>query len=55
VLARRTRSLLLDAAAAAEAADDVAALLAAELNRDAAWARSQAEEFRDLAAGYMLT
>ncbi|MDP7028622.1 MAG: glycerol-3-phosphate dehydrogenase/oxidase [Phycisphaerales bacterium] len=54
VLARRTRSLLLDAGAAAEAAEDVGALLAAELGREAAWGLEQAAEFRDLAAGYML-
>ena len=54
VLARRTRALLLDAAAAAEAADDVAVLLATELGHDAHWAASQAAAFRSLAAGYRL-
>ena len=54
VLARRTRALLLDAVAAAEAADDVAALMAGELGRDADWAASQAADFRTLAAGYRL-
>ena len=54
VLARPTRALLLDARAAAEAAPDVAALLATELGRDAAWQRAQVEAFRALAAGYVL-
>jgi len=54
VLARRTRALLLDAAAAAEVAEDVAGLVAAELGRDADWASRQAAEFRELAAGYQL-
>ena len=55
VLARRTRALLLDAAAAAEVAEDVAGLVAAELGRDADWASGQAAEFRELAAGYQLS
>ncbi|MGI9038820.1 MAG: glycerol-3-phosphate dehydrogenase/oxidase, partial [Gemmatimonadota bacterium] len=42
-LARRTRSLLLDARAAAEAAEDAARLMAAELGRDEAWAAAQVE------------
>ncbi len=54
VLARRTRALLLDAAAAAECAGKTAELLAAELGRDDAWARRQAEDFRELARGYLL-
>ena len=55
VLARRTRALLLDAAAAAEVAEDVAGLVAAELGRDADWACKQAAAFRELAAGYQLS
>lgn len=54
VLARRTRALLLDARAASGAADAVAAVLARELGRDAAWAREQASQFRNLAGGYTL-
>ena len=54
VLARRTRALLLDASAAADAAEDVASLMADELGRDAAWVASQVAAFRDLAAGYRL-
>jgi len=52
-LSRRTRSLLLDARAAMECAEAVAALLAKELNRDLAWQQAQVEEFRRLAAGYL--
>ncbi len=55
VLARRSRSLLLDAAASSEAAPRVASILARELGRDADWATSQAESYRTLAAGYRLT
>jgi glycerol-3-phosphate dehydrogenase len=53
VLARRSRSLLLDARAAREAAPAVAEILAAELGRDAGWASAQAEEFAALAGGYL--
>lgn len=53
-LSRRTRALLLDAAAAAETAPAAAALLAAELGRDEAWQREQVAAFRRLAAGYRL-
>ena len=52
VLARRSRSLLFDSAAACEAAPAVADILAAELGRDASWARRQVEDFQELAAGY---
>ncbi len=54
VLARRTRALLLDAQAALEAAPRVAALLAAELGRDATWQAHQVRSFHHLACGYML-
>ena len=54
VLSRRTRALLLDARAAAEAAPRVAALLAEELDRDEAWQTRQVEDFRTLAKGYAL-
>lgn len=53
VLARRTRALFLDARAAIESAPAVAATLATELNRDAAWQSSQLESFRTLAVGYI--
>ncbi|THF86976.1 glycerol-3-phosphate dehydrogenase/oxidase [Deinococcus sp. KSM4-11] len=55
VLARRLRALLLNARASAEAAPRVAALLAEELNRDAAWQHAQVAAYRELAAGYQLT
>jgi glycerol-3-phosphate dehydrogenase len=54
ILARRTRSLLLDARASIEIAPAVAALAARELGRDAAWAQREAEAYRDLARGYTL-
>jgi glycerol-3-phosphate dehydrogenase len=54
VLARRSRSLLLDARAASEASPAVADLLASELDRDAGWASEQARAFQELAAAYVL-
>jgi len=54
VLARRTRSLLLDARASAEAAPTVAKLIARELGRSSGWAKAQATEFQELAAAYVL-
>jgi glycerol-3-phosphate dehydrogenase len=55
VLARRSRSLILNARAAAEAAPIVADLMAEELGRDRGWARDQAEGFQKLAEEYVLT
>ncbi len=55
VLARRTRALLLDARASMEMAPEVARLLAGELGRDEAWQQEQVEEYRSLAARYLLT
>jgi glycerol-3-phosphate dehydrogenase len=54
VLARRTRSLLLDARASADAAPEAASLLAHELGRSAAWAAAQVESYRRLAKGYRI-
>jgi glycerol-3-phosphate dehydrogenase len=54
VLARRTRALLLDARAAAEAAEEVAWLLAEELGRNEAWQADEIARFRELASGYVL-
>jgi glycerol-3-phosphate dehydrogenase len=54
ILSRRTRALLLDARASAEAAPAVARLMAAELGREAAWEAAQVEEYRELARGYWL-
>jgi glycerol-3-phosphate dehydrogenase len=55
VLSRRTRSLLLDARAAMEAAPVAAELMAGELGRDADWESAQVKEFRALAAGYLVS
>jgi len=52
VLSRRTRALLLNAAAAVRSAPRVAGLLARELGRDAAWQASQVAAFSSLARNY---
>ncbi len=54
VLARRTRSLLLDARASVEAAPKVAELMAAELHQPPAWADAQVNAFRQVAQSYVL-
>lgn len=54
VLARRTRALILDASAAAEAAPEVAKVLARELDRDEDWREEQVRSFRSLARRYTL-
>ena len=54
VLSRRTRALLLDARASIEAAEETARILASELNRDEKWIKSQTENYRELASGYLL-
>jgi glycerol-3-phosphate dehydrogenase len=54
VLARRTRALLLNAAAAVATAPRVAEILAEELGRDPAWPVAQVAAFADLAALYRL-
>ncbi len=54
VLARRTRALLLNAAAAIAMAGDVARLLAAELGRDEQWQRNQVAEFAAIAQNYLV-
>ena len=53
-LARRTRSLFLNAKAAAEMAEPASQLLAKELGKDAAWAAAQARAFRELAEQYQV-
>jgi glycerol-3-phosphate dehydrogenase len=53
-LARRTRSLLLDARASIEAAPRVASIMASELGRDKAWEKDQVREYEELAKGYLL-
>jgi glycerol-3-phosphate dehydrogenase len=52
VLARRTRALLLNSAAAVRMAPRVAELLARELRRDALWQAQQVAAFAELARGY---
>ncbi|MCI0571174.1 MAG: glycerol-3-phosphate dehydrogenase/oxidase [Myxococcaceae bacterium] len=54
VLSRRTRALLLDARAAAEAAPEVASLMARELGRDVAWEHAQVAAFRERAMASLL-
>jgi glycerol-3-phosphate dehydrogenase len=54
VLARRTRSLILDARAAMEAAPRVAELMAKELERDGSWVEAQLRDFRKMAQAYIL-
>ena len=54
VLARRTRSLLLDAKASLRAAPGVAALMAELLGRDESWRDEQLRAFAQVAAGYLL-
>jgi glycerol-3-phosphate dehydrogenase len=52
-MSRRTRALLLDAAAALECAPLVAELLAGELGQDKAWEERQIKEFHELAMNYL--
>jgi glycerol-3-phosphate dehydrogenase len=53
VLARRTRALFLDAAAAGESAPAVAGLMAREMGRDDDWIREQIESFNRTAINYL--
>lgn len=53
VLARRTRSLLLDAAASIEAAPRVAELLAGALQRPEGWVEAQIASYESVAKGYL--
>jgi glycerol-3-phosphate dehydrogenase len=52
-LSRRTRALLLNARAAAEAAPRAAALMAGELGRSGSWMAEQVESFTRLAEKYL--
>ena len=54
VLARRTRSLLLDAAASVECAPKVAEILSLELGKTKAWQKAQVSAYKKLASQYML-
>ena len=53
VLARRTRALFVDARAAIEAAPIVSQIMARELGKDDSWAGRSAQEFCELARGYV--
>ena len=53
VLARRTRSLLLNARAASETAPKVASIMAKELGRDQKWENDQTELFRRISKLYL--
>ena len=53
VLARRTRALLLDAAAGMEMAPRVARLMAEELGFGDDWQQRQVSDFLELARGYL--
>ncbi len=55
VLARRTRSLLLDARAAIAVAPKIAAIMAMELHNDETWMRRQVAEFTGMAHAYIPT
>ena len=52
-LARRTRSLILNARAAAEMAPRVAALMARELGHNREWETEQVRTFRDISKNYL--
>ena len=54
ILSRRTRAVFLNARAAIRMAPRVAALLAKELGRDAAWEADQIQKFNQTAAGYVV-
>jgi glycerol-3-phosphate dehydrogenase len=54
VLARRTRSLILNAKAAMEAAPKVAALMADELGHGRRWKKAQVASFTETARNYVL-
>lgn len=55
VLARRTRSLLLDAKSSIDMAPIVAKIIAGELNKPAEWEKEQINEYTKLANQYLLT
>ncbi len=53
-LARRSRSLFLDAGASMEMAAEVARLMAGELKHDDDWQKEQVDDYTKLAEGYLL-
>jgi glycerol-3-phosphate dehydrogenase len=54
VLARRSRSILLNAQASIDIAHEVARLMAEELDHSEAWQTEQVETFTELAEGYLV-
>jgi len=54
VLARRTRALLLDAQASIDMAEEVAELMAVELDHDIDWIKKQTIDYTNLAQEYLL-
>ena len=54
ILARRTRSILLDAQASIDVAPRVAELMADELGYDEAWQEEQVDAYTELAKGYLI-
>jgi len=54
VLARRLRALFLDAQAAIDMAPAVAAIMAAEMNKDITWQQKQVKDFMQVAQHYLL-
>ena len=53
-LARRERSLLMDARASQAVAPKVAKIMAEELNKDDQWVRSEIKDYTDLVKNYIL-
>jgi glycerol-3-phosphate dehydrogenase len=53
MLARRTRSLLLDVRASLEIAHRVAEIMAAELGRDEKWIEDQEAEYKQMTMNYL--
>ncbi len=53
VLARRTRSLILDAAASMQVAEDTAGLMAQEMGLGEQWQQQQVSEYMQMAQGYL--
>lgn len=53
ILARRTRTLFLDARASIEVAPVVAAIMAKELNKSSNWEKNQIEKYKVLAKNYL--
>jgi glycerol-3-phosphate dehydrogenase len=54
VLARRTRAVFLNARAAIAMAPTVARLMARELTRDESWQQKQIDDFKQIAAGFLV-